>query len=75
MSDGDFPPSVALPKISTVRKDLDAAINAVRELEKVSPIDRRTLNGAIDDAAADLSRLQVAMQRLMERTQETTDAT
>lgn len=75
MSDGDFPPSAALPKINTVRKDLDAAINAVRELEKVSPIDRRTLNGAIDDAAADLGRLQVAMQRLMERTQETTDAT
>jgi len=60
---------VAQNEITGTRAHLDSSVEAIRAIERVDPIERRRLNGAIDDCAADLTRLQTAMQRLMERTQ------
>lgn len=60
---------VALNEIPHIRVHVDSSVEALREIDSVTPVERRQLNGMIDDCAADVGRLQTAMQRLMERTE------
>lgn len=60
----------AREKLSDARLHIADAVTAVRELDQVSPADRRGLNAAIDDVEGEIGRVRVALQRAMERTTE-----